>query len=78
VGNVQFTTSHQHKYFPSIPSHLKIPKVNKHWDHNVVVACLHSQQHWVEQHELLLMDEKNSYDQDNENHCLHQKDIGGH
>jgi hypothetical protein len=26
VGNVQYTTSRQHKYFPSIPSHLKIPK----------------------------------------------------
>jgi hypothetical protein len=27
VGNVQYATSHQYKYFPSTPSHLKIPKV---------------------------------------------------
>jgi len=30
MGNIQSTTSHQHKYFPSIPNHFKIPKVKKH------------------------------------------------
>jgi len=27
VGNLQYTINHQHKYFPSTPSHLEIAKV---------------------------------------------------
>jgi hypothetical protein len=30
VGNIQYAISHQHKYFPSTPGHLKILEVNKH------------------------------------------------
>ncbi len=57
--------------FLSILGYFEIPKGNKHWNHKAVVTCLHSQQHWVEQHELLFMDERNSHNEDDENHCLH-------
>jgi hypothetical protein len=41
VGNLQYVTTYQHKYFPSIPRHLKIPKVATYWNEKVVVACVH-------------------------------------
>jgi hypothetical protein len=32
VGNVQYAINHQHKYFPSTPSHLEIPNVATYWN----------------------------------------------
>jgi hypothetical protein len=74
VGNAQSAINHEHKYFPSTPSHLKVPTVKKHWNQKPIIACLHPYQYWVEQQELLFVDERNLHSQDNENHCLHQED----
>jgi hypothetical protein len=41
VGNIQYTTGHQHKYFPSTLGHLKIEKVANHYNQMVVVELVH-------------------------------------
>jgi hypothetical protein len=61
VRSIQYATNHQHKYFPSILGHLKIPKVTNEWNQMVVVEHINSPQYWVQQQEWLFMDKKNSH-----------------
>jgi hypothetical protein len=47
VGNVQYATNHQHKYFPSTIGHLEIPKVANKWNQMEVLVGIHPPQYWV-------------------------------